>query len=216
VLTLYTVPVSLYCAKVRIALRHKGLTWQDAAPAGGYGSAEYKRLVPSGNLPALDHDGLLIGDSESINEYLDDYWPDPPMLPDTAAGRARVRDLSRFHDTRLEPALRALFAQVDPAKRDGAALPAQAEAVNARLSQLAQMLGDHPVDSGCTLTLGDCGFPVTARWIEEIGGLLGLDIDWPAPVRAYLDHVGTVAAVRDELAYYKPGIDDWLAMKTRA
>ena len=69
-LSVYAIPVSLYCAKLRILLRHKGLEWEEVPPPGGYGSDEYKRVAPSGNLPALRDGDLLLGDSEAIAEYL--------------------------------------------------------------------------------------------------------------------------------------------------
>ena len=59
-LTVYTIPVSLYCAKLRITLRFKALEWHEIPPPGGYGSAEYKTVVPSGNLPALRDGDLLL------------------------------------------------------------------------------------------------------------------------------------------------------------
>jgi glutathione S-transferase/maleylpyruvate isomerase len=46
-LRIYAIPVSLYCAKLRILLRHKGLTWEEVPPPGGFGSAEYRATVPA-------------------------------------------------------------------------------------------------------------------------------------------------------------------------
>ena len=80
-LTIYAIPISLYCAKLRILLRHKKIQWQELPPPGGYGSAEYKSIVPSGNLPALVDGSLLLADSEAIAEYLNEKYPNPPMLP---------------------------------------------------------------------------------------------------------------------------------------
>ena len=99
-------------------MRAKRLDWEDVLPPGGYGSDEYKEIVPSGTLPAIDHGGFILVDSEAINEYLNELEPHPPLWPDDLAARARARSLSRFHDTRLEPSVRALFGHVDPAKRD--------------------------------------------------------------------------------------------------
>ena len=48
-LTMYAIPPSLYCAKLRILLRFKGLEWTEIPPPGGYGSAEYRALVPAGS-----------------------------------------------------------------------------------------------------------------------------------------------------------------------
>ena len=80
-LAIYSVPISLYCAKLRIVLRHKKLEWNEQAPPGGYGSDEYKTVVASGNLPALVDGSLVIADSEAIAEYLEEKYPVPAMLP---------------------------------------------------------------------------------------------------------------------------------------
>ena len=93
-LKLYAIPISLYCAKLRIVLRHKQLDWEEIPPPGGYGSEEYKALVPAGNLPGLDHDGLMLGDSEAIAEYLNEAFPDPEMLRGTIEQRAKIRAFS--------------------------------------------------------------------------------------------------------------------------
>ncbi|SIO46074.1 Glutathione S-transferase, N-terminal domain [Octadecabacter temperatus] len=87
-LTIYAVPVSVYNAKLRILLRHKGVPFSEQPPPGGYGSAEYKSLVPSGNLPAMVHGDLILADSEAIAEYIEEAFPETPMLPDTIYLRA--------------------------------------------------------------------------------------------------------------------------------
>ncbi|MEM7745404.1 MAG: glutathione S-transferase family protein, partial [Pseudomonadota bacterium] len=165
-LRVYAIPVSLYCAKLRIVLRHKELTWEEIPPPGGYGSAAYKDHVPSGNLPALVDGDLLIADSEAIAEYLEERHPVPAMLPSDAADRARVRERGRFHDTRLEPALRALFPFLPGRSAPPESFPdAQADQVSTRLEQLSQMLG--PV-AGEALSLGDCGHPITFAWLDAL------------------------------------------------
>ena len=210
-LTVYSVPVGIYGAKLRILLRYKRLEWREIPPPGGYGTDAYKRIVPSGNVPALDDDGLILGDSEAIAEYLNEKFPDPHMLPDDLHGRARARELSRFNDTRLEPEVRALFAQTAPSTRDTAVVSARAQAITARLSQLARLLDWYEPDS---LTLGDCGFPATFEWIEMLDPALALNIEWPDPVRAYRRRLGRIDAVADEVASYRPVIRDWIDSKT--
>ena len=111
-LTIYTVPVATYCAKLRVMMRHKSIAWEELPPPGGYGSAEYKAIVPSGNLPAMIHDGFMLSDSEAIAEYLNEAFAQIPILPDTVQLRAKARDKARSHDTRLEPAVWARYEQV--------------------------------------------------------------------------------------------------------
>lgn len=206
-LILCAIPVSLYSAKTRIALRHKGLVWQEVPPPGGYGSDTYKRIVASGNLPALSDDGFLIADSEAIAEYLEERYPLPPMLPDDVQGRARMRERSRFHDTRLEPELRRLFDHIAPDRRDPDIVARQSAALSARLGQLARLLDTGPE---LAVGLGDFGLPVSFAWIDALTPPLGLDIDWPEPVRRYQARVLTAPAVAAELAAYEPALRAWL------
>jgi glutathione S-transferase len=209
-LKLYAIPVSLYSAKTRIALRFKGLGWQELPPPGGYGSAEYKRIVASGNLPALDHDGFLIADSEAIAEYLEDRFPGPPLLPADPQGRARMRERSRFHDTRLEPALRALFGNLDPARRDAELNARQSAAMSERLGQFVQLLDAAP---DLAFGLGDCGFAVTFAWIDALTPRLGLQVNWPGPLRTYQARLSDQAAVAAEFQTYLPRLQSWLDAK---
>jgi glutathione S-transferase len=209
-LTVYTLPISLYCAKLRILLRRKDLDWQEVSPPGGYGSDEYKAIVPSGNLPAIFDGDLLIADSEAIAEYLNEKHPDPPMLPMEAAQRAKARERSRFHDTRLEPELRKLFPHIAPQRRNPALAETQSRKISERLGQFAAMLGDGAVKLDDMLTLGDCGFPITFTWIETLGPVLGLAVEWPEKVVTYRNSLSTHPAVATELAGYRPKLAEWL------
>lgn len=208
-LTIYSIPVSLYCAKLRILLRHKQLHWQEIEPLGGYGSDEYKKIVPSGNLPALVDDGLLIADSEAIAEYLNEKHPDPPMLPDRLEARAKTREFSRFHDTRLEPEVRKLFPHIDPGNRDAEIAEKQSRAINGRLAQLGRMIGERAENSH--LTLGDCGYPITITWIELLEPVFGLEIEMPKKVSDYLHRISAFPAVATETNAYRARLETWLA-----
>ena len=201
-LELYAIPVSLYCAKTRILLRHKDLAWSEVPPPGGYGSDEYKTVVPSGNLPALRDGDLLIGDSEAIAEYLEEKHPDPTAMPEDSAARALVRERSRFHDTRLEPALRSLFPYLPGrAKAPEGRLRAGSAELSARLAQLDALLRHDP-DAGTTLTLAECGFPITFAWMDALALRMGLVLDWPDGVRSYRERTMALPPVAAELSDY--------------
>lgn len=206
-LKLYSVPISLYCAKIRIVLRHKKLEWEEVLPTGGYGSKEYKNIVPAGNLPALVHHDLLLGDSEAIAEYLNEFFPKPEMLPGNASERAKLRERSRFHDTRLEPTLRALFAHIDNTKRDNEFVEKQWGVLGERLTQLETMLPSE-LD---TLTLADCGIVVTCTWINQLSSHFGLPSLLNTQVKNHLQRLGKFDAVATELAEYQPRLTNWLA-----
>ncbi|MEM7430035.1 MAG: glutathione S-transferase family protein [Pseudomonadota bacterium] len=213
-LKIYTIPVSLYSAKLRILLRHKQLQWEELPPPGGYGSDEYKKTVPSGNLPALVDGDLLLADSEVIAEYLNEKHPARPLLPAGIADRAKARERSRFHDTRLEPELRKLFGFLPPETPPSDLVSAQSQAISARLIQLARMLPSK-IDRA-ELSLGDCGFPVTFAWIDALSPVMGLSVDMPDRILEYRSWLQKQPAVAAELKEYGPQLNNWLERERAA
>src|SRR5262249_44115318 len=110
---MYSLMLSNFASKSRIAIYEKGLNVEFVDPPGGLGSAEYKKVNPLGKVPGLVLDnGKFIAESELINEYLKDKSPENPLLPKDAEGRAKVRSFTRFHALYLEPPLRAMFPKL--------------------------------------------------------------------------------------------------------
>ena len=215
-LTLYASPESLYCAKLRILLRHKQVAWREVMPEGGCGSESYREMIPAGTMPAIEVDGLVLADSEAIAEYLEETVAEPAMLPEDAAARARCRERSRFHDTRLEPEVRKLFPHVGSATRGSEIVEAQSRALNQRFEELSRLLAaDEDRETGI-LGLGECGFPVSFAWIDAFTEPMGLELQWPGNVVEYRGQIESHAAVRDELAAYAPAMRDWLRSKNVA
>ncbi|MBY3234028.1 maleylacetoacetate isomerase [Rhizobium laguerreae] len=97
---LYQNEISSATSRVRIALALKGLT-AEALPVTILGEdsesrqARYRSVNPQGLVPALLTDsGVLLTQSLAIVEYLDELQPEPPLLPDTAEGRAQARSIA--------------------------------------------------------------------------------------------------------------------------
>jgi glutathione S-transferase len=56
-------------------------------------------LNPDGQVPVLDHDGVIITQTTAINEYYEDAFPDaPPLRPNNPEGNARMRIWNKFVD----------------------------------------------------------------------------------------------------------------------
>ena len=212
-ITLYNVPVSSYGAKVRIILQHKGLDWTEAAPPDGYGSATYKRIVPAGTVPAIIHGGLTLADSEAIAEYLDESFPTPPMMPADVTARARARELSRFHDTRLEPVLRSFFGQVAPSGRDATFIAETGALLQARLDQLATIAAPAPLMTGEQLAIADCGFVASFGILDLLRELLDLEVVLPHPIAAYASALAAQGSVTEEDSRYRKALLDWARTK---
>jgi glutathione S-transferase len=155
-LTLYDLDHSPFAARVRIAVRAKGLAVTMVPPPGGVRSDAYRRINPLGLVPTLvTEDGTALPESDVIVEYLDERFPDVRLLPSDPDRRARCRLITRVADLYLAPALKALFEHTkkpaDPVAFDGLI-----EAVRRHLGVIEGLLGDGSCAVGEALTAADC------------------------------------------------------------
>ncbi|KJS39290.1 MAG: glutathione S-transferase [Hyphomonas sp. BRH_c22] len=105
ILVLYEHPLSPYAQKVKIALREKGLPFEARMPEGigaGHTKGEFADANPRREVPALIHGDTAIFDSTVILEYIEDKWPQPPLLPEAPAARAHARQIEDVMDTHFE------------------------------------------------------------------------------------------------------------------
>ncbi|HEY4346455.1 MAG TPA: glutathione S-transferase family protein [Gaiellaceae bacterium] len=79
-----------YCARVRLALAEKAVSFETVAIDLQDRPAWIYDLNPTGRVPVLD-DGFVLAESAVIMEYLEERFPEPPLLPADPAGRARAR-----------------------------------------------------------------------------------------------------------------------------
>jgi len=121
---LYDFPQSPYCQKVRLVLAEKDLSYEKIfvdLMKNEQKSPEFLRLNPYGKVPVLMDDDDAIYDSTIINEYLEDEYPHPPLMPADSGERSRVRMFEDFADSSftaqgglLAAELRKPAEQVDP------------------------------------------------------------------------------------------------------
>lgn len=88
--------------RVRIALHVKGVPFEYVSVAS-LPKGEYRRLNPQGLLPALEADGVVFAQSAAILEYLEERYPEPPLLPGDAVRRAEVRAFAQFIACDMHP-----------------------------------------------------------------------------------------------------------------
>jgi maleylacetoacetate isomerase len=96
---LYTYFRSSAAYRVRIALNLKGLEFESlprhlSRDGGEHRQIDYLTLNPQGLIPLLVDGEVTIAQSLAIIEYLEETHPEPPLLPRSAAERARVRSLA--------------------------------------------------------------------------------------------------------------------------
>jgi glutathione S-transferase len=85
---------------VRIALKEKGQEAKEhlLTLQGDQNDPAYMKLNPNGVVPTLVHDGNVIVESSLILYYIDDAFPNPPLMPKTPASRHRVRLYNKLID----------------------------------------------------------------------------------------------------------------------
>ena len=94
--------------RARIALNLKGLDYAGAVihlvkNGGEQFAPEYRALNPQSLVPVLQDGDLTLTQSLAIIEYLDEEYPEPALLPATAAQRARVRSIALMIACEIHP-----------------------------------------------------------------------------------------------------------------
>ena len=131
----------------------------------------FLEISPYGKVPVMKHDGHLLYESSVINEYLDEMFPDTPMLGQTPAERAVMRIWIDFCNTKIQPG----FVQI------ARATPEQFDEKVQVVEEALQMLEGHlektgnpgPYFSGERLTLVDATYaPAFERYgaLEKLRG----------------------------------------------
>ncbi|MGH7963124.1 MAG: glutathione S-transferase family protein [Candidatus Binatia bacterium] len=192
---LYVFPIAPNPTKVRLYLAEKiaggaAIDLPQVAVdlrAGEQRGAAHLARNPFGSLPVLElDDGSYLTESLAIIEYLEDCYPDPPMIGRTALERAQVRELERIADLKVllavaliihatnsplglppNPGVAALFRSM---------LPKALRVLDERLSDGRPFVaGDHPSIADCTLAAAlqfgrfggvalEPGLPHLAQW----------------------------------------------------
>ncbi|MDF7774650.1 glutathione S-transferase family protein [Sphingomonas sp. AOB5] len=93
--------VSPYARKVLVALDIKGVDHEIDPIVPFYGTDAFTRISPLRRIPVLIDGDLVLNDSTVICEYLDEMYPDPPLMPRSPADRARARWMEEYADSRL-------------------------------------------------------------------------------------------------------------------
>ena len=175
-LRLIDAPRCPYCARVRIALAEKGIAHETVVIDLADRPAWLYELNPVGKVPVLERDGWVLPESTVINEYLEEVFPEPALLPADVTLRARARLLIFRHDDFTDPyyALRR--------KEPGAevAFAGELEALDATLAGM-------PFLTGPEFGLADIAY---VPWVLRARDLLGVSL---APYPSLLDWVARMS-----------------------
>jgi glutathione S-transferase len=159
---LYQTYTSPFPTRVRLCLYAKGLSPEIIEPPGFHATTEskgdYLEINPIGRVPALiTDDGRALPESEVICEYLEDAYPDPPLLPPDPWGRAQVRLISRLCDFYLVTAMVPLFTASGMSRRrwDQATIGRALAAVETALGYIEAYVDEAGYAVGERLTWAD-------------------------------------------------------------
>jgi glutathione S-transferase len=159
---LYQTYTSPFPTRVRLVLYAKGIEAELIEPPGFHtsdeGKGDYLDLNPIGRVPTLVlDDGRTLPESEVICEYLEDAFPEPPLMPADAFGRAQVRLIARLCDFYLVMAMRPLFNASGRSRRTWEAdkIGAALDEVEEALDFLEAFIGEAGYAVGASLTHAD-------------------------------------------------------------
>jgi glutathione S-transferase len=190
--------ISNYHNKVRIALLEKGLPFEEDSGVKPSQKPEYLALSPMGKVPYMDVDGARLCESEVICEYLEDAFPQKPLLPKEPLARAKVRELVTVIELHLELVARRLYAGVFFGGTLTEQTKQEVEKDIAKGVRAFKALAKFdPFVAGKAFTLADCAavvhLPVVAMATKAAYGRDALE-ELPQ-VKAYLKMVGERASV---------------------
>ena len=163
-LTLYDAARCPFCARVRIVLAEKDIPYETVEIDLAARPAWLYEKNPAGKVPVLEEDGWLLPESAVIDEYLDERYPEPPLLPADPAERAFARLLTfRFDEYLGGPyyALRRGEAEAD-------------EALEVALGRLDDLVAALPYLSGRDFGLADVAY---VPWVLRARDMLGVSLD---------------------------------------
>lgn len=201
---LYSENYSPFSAPVRVAIYAKALDVEIVAPPGGLRSAQYHVINPLGTIPCLMlDDGTRLPESSAIMEYLEEKFPDPPLLPASPEARAQVRLLQRIGELHITTQTVELTRLPEAAARDEGGMDRLTKIVRG-LAALQNILSGDDFAAGSSLTLADCQLaPALFRVPRAVGAYMSRDLIGAYPkVARYVEtsrRHKAVARVLDEM-----------------
>jgi glutathione S-transferase len=186
--------ISNYHNKIRIALLEKGVPFEEEACSPSQ-KDEFLARSPMGKVPFLELDGgRRLAESDVIAAYLEDAYPQKPLLPKDPFERAKVRELVRVMELYVELVARRLYGEVffgrgrAPEEVRQAAEKDLVKGIRA----LKTLVKFDPYIAGKDLTIADCAAFVHLPLVSLTTKLaFGRDfLEDIAPLKPYLRKLG--------------------------
>ncbi|MDA8585590.1 glutathione S-transferase family protein [Rhodobacteraceae bacterium] len=206
---LYHVPLSPFCRKVRLSLAEKKLEVELVEERYWERDPEFIRRNPAGKVPVLKINDLTLSESSASCEYLEERYPDPPLLPKSAADRHEVRRLVGWFDDKFhsEVTSKLLYERVNKkitkeGYPDSANVKSGAKAIKFHLGYIGSLLDERRWLAGSELSLADFAAAAHLSTLDYIS-----DVDWNlnTTVRDWYAKIKSRPAFRPLLADAVPG-----------
>lgn len=158
---LFQTYLSPFPTRVRMMLYAKGIEVEIVEPSGIHDAntkGDYMEVNPLGRVPALQlDDGRVLIESEVICEYLEDAFPEPPLMPSDPWQRSQVRLISRISDIYIVMAMLPLFILAGKPTRewDQDKIARALKEIDASLDYLEAYIGDQGYAVGKALSHAD-------------------------------------------------------------
>jgi glutathione S-transferase len=183
-LVLYNAARCPYAARVRIVLAEKGVEFETVEIDLSDRPAWLYEKNPAGRVPVLEEDDRPLAESAVIMEFLEERYPEPPLLPPDPADRAAVR-LLIFRDHDLTGPYYALRREEDGA----------AEQLDAALARLDVRLYEQDYLGGAEYGLADIAL---VPWVLRARDMLGVNLNGYPSLGAWLERLEERPAIADE------------------
>jgi glutathione S-transferase len=177
---LYHLPLSPFCRKVRLILAEKRIEVELVEEKPWERRMDFLRLNPSGKVPVLRIDELTLAESSAIFEYLEETYPDPPLLPRDPAGRAEARRLTAWFDDKFHNEVTAnlLYERVNrklsrSGYPDSEKIKAGMRNIKYHLDYIGWLMDHRRWLAGDELTIADFAAAAQLSCLDYIG-----DVDW--------------------------------------
>jgi len=182
---------STHASKTKVVLEEKGLEYRvENLPPGNLWKKPPEMLArhPLGKVPYIDDGGVAIFDSTVIDEYLEERYPEPHLMPTDVVARMRVREAEQFGDEALlggslPPIWMPYWSE--PAKRDTERMEKGRETLRTRdLPYIEKLLAGAPAGGYLCGAFSLADAPMTAlAMVLEVDAM---NLDAFPKVAAYL------------------------------
>jgi glutathione S-transferase len=164
-LTVFSARACPFAHRTRLALGEKRLEFELVEIDLQNKPTWFNTVSVYGKVPALQHDGHRIVESAIVNEYLEEVFPEPALLPRAPAARAAARIWIDFANTRFVPAWGTVLRGATELEREAGRRDLEAALEHIDNAALGQLSGAGPFWFGPELSLVDIAFyPWFERW----------------------------------------------------